>query len=387
MKSRNIESDIRNWQARANEIEKNVIKAEISECPLCEQEVSEKTIELLTEKVVKYNNDIDHAFKLVSLFQEQINEINANFTKESNTINTQQVTFREEHKQIKQKEKDKLNEIHKRWIVAIEKVDVLAHNELKQIEQKFQQTKNDLNSKKLVLSSKKKDQEHTLKQLDEDKKTIDNINHEIKRKDLQIQDEENEDYDKSQLNSYLKRERDLKIKIDESHKEIRSLAKKETMFEFWKTGFSSSGIPSMLIDEAIPFMNEKVSYYLDKFTNGRYIVSFDTLASTKAGEFRDKISVNVVDTHTRANSRIQLSGGQTRIIDIATILTLGDLQKNIQDVSINILLFDEIFDSLDEENIGYVSKVLSNMKFGKSIYLISHRHEDQLEADEVLTLH
>ncbi len=387
LKSRNIESDIRNWQARANEIEKNVIKAEISECPLCEQEVSEKTIELLTEKVVKYNNDIDHAFKLVSLFQEQINEINANFTKESNTINTQQVTFREEHKQIKQKEKDKLNEIHKRWIVAIEKVDVLAHNELKQIEQKFQQTKNDLNSKKLVLSSKKKDQEHTLKQLDEVKKTIDNINHEIKRKDLQIQDEENEDYDKSQLNSYLKRERELKIKIDECHKEIRSLAKKETMFEFWKTGFSSSGIPSMLIDEAIPFMNEKVSYYLDKFTNGRYIVSFDTLASTKAGEFRDKISVNVVDTHTRANSRIQLSGGQTRIIDIATILTLGDLQKNIQDVSINILLFDEIFDSLDEENIGYVSKVLSNMKFGKSIYLISHRHEDQLEADEVLTLH
>jgi DNA repair exonuclease SbcCD ATPase subunit len=161
---------------------------------------------------------------------------------------------------------------------------------------------------------------------------------------------------------------------------------KAQRLEFWKTGFSSSGIPSMLIDEAVPFMNEKVAYYLDKFTNGRYIVSFDTLAATKAGEFRDKISVNVVDTYTRANSRVQLSGGQTRIIDIATILTLGDLQENIQDVSINILLFDEIFDSLDEENIGYVSKVLTKLKYGKSIYLISHRHEDQIEADETLTL-
>ena len=159
------------------------------------------------------------------------------------------------------------------------------------------------------------------------------------------------------------------------------------ILDFWKTAFSSSGIPSMLIDEAIPFMNEKVADYLDKLTNGRYIVSFDTLASIKSGEFRDKISVNVVDTYTRANSRIQLSGGQTRIIDIATILTLGDLQASIQDVSINILLFDEIFDSLDEENVGYVSKVLSQLKVGKSIYLISHRHEDQLEADEVLTLH
>ena len=103
-------------------------------------------------------------------------------------------------------------------------------------------------------------------------------------------------------------------------------------------------------------------------------------------DYWDKISVNVIDTYTRANSRIQLSGGQTRIIDIATILTLGDLQSNVQDVMFNILLFDEIFDSLDEENIGFVSKVLMNLKLNKSIYLISHRHVNQLEADEILEL-
>ena len=142
----------------------------------------------------------------------------------------------------------------------------------------------------------------------------------------------------------------------------------------------------MLIDEAIPFMNKKIAEYLERLTNGRYVVSFDTLAATKAGEFRDKISVNVLDTFTRANSRVQLSGGQTRIIDIATILTLGDLQSNIQDMKINILVFDEIFDSLDDENIMQVSKVLNKLKIGKSIYLISHRHEDQLEADEVLAM-
>ena len=142
----------------------------------------------------------------------------------------------------------------------------------------------------------------------------------------------------------------------------------------------------MLIDESIPFMNRKVSEYLDMLTNGRYIVSFDTLAETKGGEFRDKISVRVLDTHTQANSRVQLSGGQTRIVDIATILTLGDLQSNIQDMKINILLFDEIFDSLDDENIGYVAKVLNKLKIGKSIYIISHQHQDQVEADQTLTL-
>jgi exonuclease SbcC len=164
------------------------------------------------------------------------------------------------------------------------------------------------------------------------------------------------------------------------------LIKQKDKYEFWKEAYSPSGIPSMLIDEAIPFMNKKIAEYLDKLTNGRYVVSFDTLAATKAGEFRDKISVNVLDTFTRANSRVQLSGGQTRIIDIATILTLGDLQSNIQNMKINILVFDEIFDSLDDENIMQVSKVLNKLKIGKSIYLISHRHEDQLEADEVLAM-
>ena len=179
----------------------------------------------------------------------------------------------------------------------------------------------------------------------------------------------------------------MEVSIQQNQLAIIDLESQIEVYTFWKGAYSPSGIPSMLIDEAIPFMNKQVVDYLDKMTNGRYIVSFDTLASTKAGEFRDKISVHVLDTHTGANSRVQLSGGQTRIIDIATILTLGDLQSNMQSVKFNILLFDEIFDALDDENIGYVSKVLSKMKFGKSIYVISHTHVDQLEADEVLVMH
>ena len=155
------------------------------------------------------------------------------------------------------------------------------------------------------------------------------------------------------------------------------------IYDFWKTGFSMSGIPSMLIDEAIPFMNERIAFYLDQI-GGRYIVSFDTLNKNKGGEFKDKISVNVYDTVTKANMRKQLSGGQTRIVDIATILTLRDLQANIQDMRTNIIILDEIFDSLDVKNIEYVSTVLRKMTKGNSINIISHTQIDQLDVDETL---
>jgi DNA repair exonuclease SbcCD ATPase subunit len=171
-------------------------------------------------------------------------------------------------------------------------------------------------------------------------------------------------------------------------KSIRiDIAKDLEILEFWKIGYSQNGIPAMLIDESIPFLNNRVAYYLDKITSGRYTVSFDTMSTTKSGEFRDKISVNVLDNKTQANSRVQLSGGQTRMIDIATILTLNDLQSDAQDVSINILLFDEIFDSLDDSNIGYVSNVIRSLTKDRFVSIISHRHIDQIEADESLNLH
>ena len=387
LKVENVESDIRNWQDRAHEIEENVIKAEISECPLCEQKVSEETTDLLSKKVVKYNSDISEGFKLASSLQEQIKEMNTEMIKGSDQLNSFIDKLKEENNQFLKQGSIEIQQVDERLIIATEKVNKLAYDEQMQKGIAIQKAKNDINSTKLVLLSKKKDQEYFIEKMGDIKKTINDINHDISRRELQIQEKEKEEYDEIQLNSYKKRQLTLDIELQNLETEWAVLDRKQMILDFWKTAFSSSGIPSMLIDEAIPFMNEKVADYLDKLTNGRYIVSFDTLASIKSGEFRDKISVNVVDTYTRANSRIQLSGGQTRIIDIATILTLGDLQASIQDVSINILLFDEIFDSLDEENIGYVSKVLSKLKVGKSIYLISHRHEDQLEADEVLTLH
>mgnify|MGYP001350131228 FL=1 len=139
----------------------------------------------------------------------------------------------------------------------------------------------------------------------------------------------------------------------------------------------------MLIDDAVPFMNLTISNYLEKI-GGRYIVSVDTQAETKAGEFRDKIAVRTLDSKTKANSRKKLSGGQTRVIDICMILTLCDLQSNIQNIKFNILLFDEIFDSLDDENIGLVSNLLRSLIQDKSIYIISHRQIDSIDADEVL---
>ena len=44
-----------------------------------------------------------------------------------------------------------------------------------------------------------------------------------------------------------------------------------------------------------------------------------------------------------------------------------------------------IDDFLDDSNIGYVSNILRSISKERSIFLISHRHIDQIEADEVMS--
>lgn len=375
-----------NLETRIDEIQVKVLDAKVSECPLCEQDVTDKTVDLLVSKVQKSNDQIKMILLNLEKLKEKRNELNKMVEKESEIKGTEITNFNQQIIKEENNENIQIKDIDNKLSVAIEKINILASQELQKINSELKDDQERVTQAIGDLNKKKEDQIKLLDKVKEIEITITNFKSQILSNEKEIEFHKEKQYDETQLKSYIRKEIEIINDSEKLYKESEEISAYQEILNFWKMGFSSSGIPSMLIDEAIPFMNKKISEYLEKLTNGRYIVSFDTMAAIKSGEFRDKISVNVIDTYTRANSRIQLSGGQTRIIDIATILTLGDLQSSVQDVMFNILLFDEIFDSLDEENIGFVSKVLMNLKLNKSIYLISHRHVDQLEPDEILEL-
>lgn len=371
------------FQERVNSIN-GVATSDAKTCPLCEREVDDCACRYLNEKCEYY------------LEQMRKNETDI----EDYTVEIE--TIRNKIKDLKQIYNHRLNEIK----INIQKVQSICAANISEGEQRLESATSSVQKifierKQEIEINKQKEREDLLRsqkhfigelgitqerlqQRDNIQKTIRGIENQIIASQNEIKIREKEQYDSTQLNTYQRKLHAHLAALEQLKDHIKLFEKKEKILSFWKSGFSPSGIPSMLIDESIPFMNRKVSEYLDLITNGRYIVSFDTLAETKAGEMRDKISVRVVDSYTKANSRIQLSGGQTRLIDICTILTLGDLQSSIQDVKFNILLFDEIFDALDDENVTFVSKVLQKLKIGKTICLISHTHQEQLEADEVL---
>jgi len=367
------------------EIRENVIDKDVAICPTCYQEINSSVIQNLKKKMTAIKNEI---LTLIEKKEESESVIRM--------INTKRDELVVEVSRTKEKTEGELSSLDKEKQLEIQKVQERGNELLDQVEnlskKEFEKETRKSSEKMKLLKLKKQDLEdehtnkkHKIEEIETLEKQISRIESESMSLEGLLSHRREEEYDDSQLKAYIGKIKliDSEIKNLEYHR--NNLEEKMKVLEFWKVGFSSVGIPSLLIDESIPFMNKQVSYYLDKISNGRYIVSFDTLKATKEGEFRDKVSVNVLDNFTKANSRVKLSGGQTRLVDIATILTLCDLQSDIQDIKFNIILFDEIFDSLDDENITYVSNLLRTIVVDKSINIISHRHIDQIDADEVLS--
>lgn len=179
---------------------------------------------------------------------------------------------------------------------------------------------------------------------------------------------------------------DLQDKLSTISSSTEAVRKEHTMLSFWKQAFSDTGIKSMLIDMAIPYMNESVAEYLDIVAPGIFTVSFDTLSSTKSGQLRDKFSVNVRHNIKGTSSHKKLSGGEKRLVDIACMCALRGLAEKLYGKRIHNIFYDEVLDALDEDVSYIFCQVSKKMTSDRNITIITHKLADNVEIDRCFKL-
>lgn len=83
----------------------------------------------------------------------------------------------------------------------------------------------------------------------------------------------------------------------------------------------------------------------------------------------------------------QLSGGEQRKVDVAIIIAQRFLAQQMNAVSSNILILDEIFDGLDDVSFNLVLDLLSDeMQDVESTFIISHRDIKDISFDHLITV-
>jgi DNA repair protein SbcC/Rad50 len=369
------------------ESKRNSIGTDI--CPTCDQTIPLETIQKIKDDVNLLKRIIvdlqQKSLLLLPKKQEKRNEISIATSVLKAIIDSKNSEIKkisdDKDKQIKDCE-DKLKSL-------LQKLDSDADAQLTKILADVRQKETELKSKEGSLKSKLSEKEKHLEDFNLLKRYEEQLQRNIDNTKKEIENKKKEEYDLSQIDVLREKIESSKEEIEELVKENESIKNDVKVYNFWDKGFSPTGIPNLSIDDSLPYMNERIKYYMDTISHGRYTVSFDTLGATKKGELRDKVVVNVLDNLTKTKVRYKFSKGQNRLVDICTILTLRDLQSKTNNVSYNILILDEILDALDNENrrmtIGALRRIL-NATDNMCINLVAHTQVDfiEREIDEIL---
>lgn len=126
---------------------------------------------------------------------------------------------------------------------------------------------------------------------------------------------------------------------------------------------SNKGLKAFIFNSMLGLINKRLRYY------GRYlgyVIEFHI--DMDSGNKNFKATVQANDKERPYND---LSGGQKQLVDICLAFSIHDVVTNTKKV--NILLMDEIFESLDIDNVELVSELISVKSEGISTHLISHQ--------------
>jgi DNA repair exonuclease SbcCD ATPase subunit len=150
----------------------------------------------------------------------------------------------------------------------------------------------------------------------------------------------------------------LRKKLKELENTREELKKKKTIIDVALVLLKDDGIKSSIIRRYVSLINEMLRNYLEKFD---FFVNF-TLNENFEEEFKSR--------HVDKFSYLNFSEGEKKRIDLALLLTLKEISRKKNNISCNLLAFDETLERVDEHGADCFVKILRETNTNNLI--ISH---------------
>lgn len=165
---------------------------------------------------------------------------------------------------------------------------------------------------------------------------------------------------------------EINTQIDKLSKDKVNIASSITHLNDALKAFSDKGIKSHVLDLVTPEMNIRANNYLSYLTGGTITAEFSTQTKKANGELSDKFDIKITNNgeETTYNS---LSSGEQRRVDISISLTLQDILMSRSNTSSNLLIYDELFESLDAVGSESVVELLkTRLDTADTILVVTH---------------
>lgn len=194
------------------------------------------------------------------------------------------------------------------------------------------------------------------------------------------------DSQKTELNKTKESLLHAKGSIENQHKHLQkikqefdqeqtNIAQLDAVIDDYQTiaiATGKDGIQALLIEEAIPEIEQEANYLLSRLTNNQAQIFIDSLRDLKKGGTKETLDIKISDQAGIRPYEL-FSGGEAFRIDFALRIAISKLLARRAGTALQTLIIDEGFGSQDEEGLGHIMDALHKIQddFSK-IIIVSH---------------
>ncbi|MBL8088700.1 MAG: SMC family ATPase [Anaerolineales bacterium] len=245
----------------------------------------------------------------------------------------------------------------------------------KRIEKEIKEFEEESGNKKEEVDTNEKNYEKAAKALEKSEADAPNIN-EAESKFYELKEEENRIRDEvgaaRQKVDVLATLRTRKTDYETQREELNQNILKHKSLE---RAFGKDGVPALLIEQALPQIEQKANDLLDRLSDGRMTIRFVTQAEyrdKKRDDLKETLDIQISDSSGTRNYEMY-SGGEAFRVNFAIRLALSEILAQRKGARLQTLVIDEGFGSQDALGKQRLVEAINAVKkdFAK-IFIITH---------------
>jgi len=166
----------------------------------------------------------------------------------------------------------------------------------------------------------------------------------------------------------------LKIENTQHNKVLNRIKKDNNKYLKLNKLFSVDGLRKNIIKNTVEPINNYLEYYLKELESPFRVI------------INDKFNADIFERYVNSVHPESLSSGESRKINIAIVLSYLEVIRKIR--TCNLLFLDELFASVDSDNVDLLLKSLKNfaMKYKINIVVVNHSLMDKSNFDRIIDI-
>jgi exonuclease SbcC len=173
----------------------------------------------------------------------------------------------------------------------------------------------------------------------------------------------------------LQRLAELEVKKKEKELQITQASKEGGIYRELSKAFGKTGVQALIIETALPEIEEEANKILRRLTDGRMTIKFETQKPDKKGNVHETLDIVIGDELGTRNYEM-FSGGEAFRINFAVRIALSRLLARRAGAPLPTLIIDEGFGTQDSTGMEKLKEAINSIQADfEKILVITHMDE------------